>query len=232
MPTPEQVNSLTVEALAKYIDHTVLAPNHTITDVEQACEAAIGYGFASVAAPPYDIERVVKLLAGTDVAACGTVGIPLGHSGRRAKMAEAQTCVDAGAAEIDMLMNLVAARSGRWSDVRNEITAVRSIGEGLVLKVIIECCYLSDAEKRQACDFAVEAGADFVKTSTGFGKGGATTRDVTLMREAVGDRAAVKAAGGIRTFEHVKQMLLAGATRIGTSTGMAILQEFRTQKGN
>jgi deoxyribose-phosphate aldolase len=232
MPSPEELAGITAERLAKYIDYTVLAPNHTVEDVEQACEEAIGYGFAGVSVCPYDVPRAARLLAGTDVAVGGTVGIPLGHSGLRAKRAEAQTCVDAGADEVDMVLNLIAARSGLWADVRNEIAAVRKVAEGRLLKVILECCYLSDAEKERACEMAIEAGADFVKTSTGFGRGGATAADVALMKRTVGDAAGVKAAGGIRTFAQAREMLLAGATRVGTSTGVAIIQEFQELKSS
>ena len=227
MVTPFEFAGLTAESLAKYIDHTILAPDHTLADVERACEEAIGYGFATVVVAPYEIERAVKLLAGTDVSAGGTVGIAMGHSGLRAKRTEAETCARAGAAEIDMVINLTAMKSGRQSDVRDEIAAVRKVASGLTLKVILECCYLTDEEKVKACEIAVETGADFVKTSTGFGRGGATAADVALLKRTVGDEAQVKAAGGIRTFAHVMEMLEAGATRIGTSAGAAIIKDFQ-----
>jgi len=221
----EEVESLTAETLARYIDQTILAPDHTTADVERACEEAIGYGFAAVTVAPYDIERAAKLLDGSDVATGGTVGIAMGHSGLRAKRAEAETCVRAGAAEIDMVVNLVAVKSGRWSDAADEIVAVRK-----VLKVILECCYLTDDEKVQACRMCVDAGADFVKTSTGFGRGGATAEDVALMKRTVGDLAEVKAAGGLRTVDQVREMLMAGASRIGTSTGVNIIRELQAGK--
>ena len=235
MPTPQQVELLTAETLARTIDHTLLAPAHTVAEVERVCDEAIGYGFAAVSVSPYDIERVARLLEGTDVAAGGAIGIPLGHSGLKAKRAEADTCVRAGADEVDMVLNLIALKSGKHSDVRDEIAAVRHVAEGLTLKVILECCYLTDDEKVRACEIALEAGADFVKTSTGFGPGGATARDVALLKRTVGDEARVKAAGGIRTFDQVCEMLRAGASRIGTSTGVAIVQEFKRRqvhKGN
>ena len=232
MPTEDTGQSLTAETLARHIDHTVLAPAHTIADVERACEEAIGYGFAAVSVSPYDIARVVRLLEGSDVAAGGAVGIPLGNSGLRAKRTEAQTCVDAGADEVDMVLNLVALKSGKWSDVRDEIAAVRKAASGLVLKVILECCWLTDEEKVKACEISVDAGADFVKTSTGFGRSGATAEDVALMKRTVGDRAQVKAAGGIRTFAQTCEMIRAGAARIGTSTGVAIVRDFQQSKGN
>jgi len=232
MVTPFALTGLTAEALAKYIDHTILSPDHTVADVERACEEAIGYGFATVVASPYDIGRVVKLLAGSDVAAGGTAGVSMGHSGLKAKRAEAETCVRAGAAEIDMVINLIAAKSGKWTDVRDEIAAVRKVAEGRLLKVILECCYLTDDEKVKACETAVGAGADFVKTSTGFGRGGATSHDVALMKRTVGDAAQVKAAGGIRTYEHVVEMVQAGARRIGTSAGVAIIKDFQQREGH
>jgi len=219
-----------IESLAGFIDHTVLAPDHTVEDVERACDEALGYGFAAVSVAPYDIERVAKLLKGSDVAAGGAIGIPLGHGGLKGKQAEARTCVDAGADEIDMVINLVALKSGVWSDVRNEIAAVRKIAEDKVLKVILECCYLTEEEKVRACKTCLDVGVDFVKTSTGFGAGGATLQDVTLMKRSVGDRAQVKAAGGIRTFQQVQAMLDAGATRIGTSTGVAIIREYQNSR--
>jgi deoxyribose-phosphate aldolase len=224
---PQDPEALTAEGLARFIDHTVLAPDHTVADVERACEEAIGYGFAAVSVSPYDIGRVAKLLASTDVAAGGAIGIPFGNGGLRAKRSEAQTCIDVGADEIDMVINVTAAKSGLWADVRGELAAIRKVAGDRVLKVILECCWLTDAEKVRVCELAMEAGADFVKTSTGFGRGGATAEDVALMKRTVGDEAQVKAAGGIRTWPQVREMLLAGATRIGTSTGVAIVKDFQ-----
>jgi deoxyribose-phosphate aldolase len=226
MRSAEQPAGLTAQRLAGCIDHTVLAPDHTVADVDRACADAVRFGFAAVSVSAYDIERAVRHLAGSSVAPGGTVGIPFGHGGVRSKEIEAGVSVDAGAREIDMVLNLVAARSGRWAHVRDEIAAVRRVADGLVLKVILETCYLMDEAKRRACLLAVEAGADFVKTSTGFGPGGATVADVRLMKEAVGDAARVKAAGGIRTVDQVRAMLAAGAERIGTSAGVAIMDEF------
>ena len=231
MATLEEVEAMTAKSLARCMDHTVLAANHTIADVEQACEEAIGYGFAAVAVAPYDVARAARLLAGTDEAVAGTVGMPLGHSGLRAKQAEAETCVQGGAGEVDMVINLIAAKSGKFADVRDEIAAVRKITDGLVLKVILECCYLTDDEKGKACELALDGGADFVKTSTGFGRGGATPDDVALLARTIAGRAQVKASGGIRTFPQVKNLLLAGATRIGTSTPIAIIEDLRQRRG-
>jgi len=217
---------LTAQRLAGCIDHTVLAPGHTVADVDRACDDALRFGFAAVSVSPYDIARAADRLAGSAVAAGGAIGIPLGHGGVRSKVAEAETCVDAGARDVDMVLNLVALKSGAWADVRDEIAAVRRTAPGRVLKVIFECCYLTDDEKRRACLMAVEAGADFVKTSTGFGPGGATAEDVALLTRAVAGAARVKAAGGIRTVAQVEAMLAAGADRIGTSAGPALMNEF------
>jgi deoxyribose-phosphate aldolase len=221
---------LNVETLAAVIDHTLLQPDHTVEDVERVCLEAITYGFHTVCVPPYDIERVVALLHGTDVAAGAAVGVPFGHDNLEAKRAAACHAIESGADEIDMLINLVAMKSGRYADVRAEIAALRKIAEGGVLKVILECCYLSDEEKARGCELALEAGADFVKTSTGFGPGGATVHDVHLLVQAVGGRALVKAAGGIRTFLAVQEFLKAGAARIGTSAGPAIIQDFQNRE--
>jgi deoxyribose-phosphate aldolase len=225
--TLPSLEALTLETLAQCIDQTVLAPEHTQEDIEVACDEALGYGFKCVVVSPYDVAQAVRLLEGSDVAVGGTVGVPLGHSGLKAKQAEAQTCLDAGADEIDMVINLMAARSHAWGDVLGEIAAVRKIAEGKVLKVILECCYLKDNEKIRVCELAIDAGADFIKTSTGFGTGGATVEDVTLLKSVVSDAAEVKASGSIRTFNKCWSMLRAGDTRIGTSTGAAIIHDFQ-----
>ena len=224
------IDMLAAERLAGRIDHAVLAPDHTIGAVEQGCAEAVAYGFAAVTVSPYDIARASRRLAGTGVAAGGAVGLPLGHSGLKAKQAEAETCVRAGADEVDMVINLVAMKSGKFGVVRDEIAAVRSITNGLVLAVILECCYLTDDEKVRACQLALEAGADFVETSTDFAARGATARDVALVQRTVGDGAGVKATGGIRTLERVREMLQAGAARIGTGDGVAIVRDLQQRQ--
>jgi deoxyribose-phosphate aldolase len=222
--------TLTTEALAACIDLALVDPNHDAVDVEAACHEAVAYGFAAVTVAPYDVPRAADRLAGTGVRVGGTVGLPLGHSGLRAKRAEAQACINGGADEIEMVINLTAARSGLWADVRDEIYAVRQVAAGKVLKVVLECCYLSDDEKIRASELVADAGADFLLTSTGFGPGGATVEDVRLMRETVGPAVGVKAAGGLRTFRQCRAMLAAGATRIGTSTGAAIIHDFQESR--
>jgi len=228
MPTKELVGEFTVEMLSKTIEQSVLAPDHTIEDVEEACEAAVTYDFATVCVAPYVVERAVSLLRGTGIGVCGTVGIPLGYSGLQAKMNETRTCIEAGASEVDMVINLVAMKSGRYADVRAEIEAVRKLTTGCTLKVILECCYLTDTEKARACEYAREAGADYIVTNTGFGKGGARVRDIELLRRLTGRRMRIKAAGGVTTFKQVHDLLRVGATRIGTASGINIIKEFYT----
>jgi deoxyribose-phosphate aldolase len=225
--TQLNLERMTVRALARMIDLSLLSPNHADEDVDYACDEAIGYGFRCVTVAPYDVARASERLAGTHVAVGGTVGMPLGHSGLEAKLAEAETCLEAGADEIDMVVNLIAARSHVWGDVGREITAVRHASEGKALKIVLECCYLSDNEKIRAAEVAMDAGADFLRTSTGFGSTGATTHDVALLARTAGGAAQVKAAGGIRTLGQCMAMLRAGATRIGTSTGAAIIHDLQ-----
>jgi deoxyribose-phosphate aldolase len=208
------------------IDYAVLAPDHTFHDVEQACQEAIRHGFATVCLAPYAVGYAARLLRGTGVAICGTVGIPLGHSGVLAKCDEARTSIESGASEVDMVINMVAMKSGRYADVQAEINALRKLSTGLVLKVTLECCYLTDTEKARACKLAVDAGADFVKTHTGFGRGGATLRDVHLLKQVAGGHAEIEAAGGITKFKQMYDMMHAGASRISTSAAVDILNDF------
>ena len=217
---------LTVETVARMIDQAVLAPDHTFRDVEQACEEARQYGFAAVCLAPYAIEYASRLLRGSGVAICGAVGIPLGYSGLAAKCNEASTSIEDGASEIEMVINMVAMKSGRYADVQSEIVAIRKLTTGLVLRVTLECCYLTDSEKARACKVAVEAGADIVKTHTGLGRGGATVRDVHLLKMVADGKAEVEAAGGISNFKQVQDMMHAGATRIGTADAVKIIKDF------
>jgi deoxyribose-phosphate aldolase len=226
MPTREAVEELTVETVAKAMDHMVLTPDHTFRDIEQACSEAVEYGFASICLAPYAVSYAARLLRGTGVAICGTVGIPLGHSGLRAKCDEAGTSIESGAGEIDMVINLVAMRSGRYGDVQAEVAAIRKLATGLVLKVTLEGCYLTDAEKARAAKLAVDAGADFIKTHTGFGRGGATVRDVLILKRVVGSAAEVEAAGGIVRFKQMRDMFQAGATRIASPSPVGIIKDF------
>lgn len=210
--------------LNRYIDHTLLKPAATRADIAKLCAEAKEYHFASVCVNSAHIAEVSAALAGTDVAPCCVVGFPLGAMETEAKAFEAARAAALGAREIDMVMDIGAAKEGDFARVEADIAAVVSAIQGRAkLKVILECCLLTDEEKTAACLAAKRAGADFVKTSTGFSTGGATEHDVALMRAAVGDDMGVKASGGIRTREDALRMIAAGASRIGASAGIAIV---------
>lgn len=210
--------------LNRYIDHTLLKPAATRADIAKLCAEAKEYRFASVCVNSAHIAEVAAALAGTDVAPCCVVGFPLGAMETEAKAFEAARAAALGAREIDMVMDIGAAKEGDFARVETDIAAVVSAIQGRTkLKVILECCLLTDEEKTAACLAAKRAGADFVKTSTGFSTGGATEHDVALMRAAVGDDMGVKASGGIRTREDALRMIAAGASRIGASAGIAIV---------
>ncbi len=214
------------QELAKYIDHTNLKPDAAKAQIEALCAEAAEYGFASVCVNPCRIALAAELLKGTDVAPCCVIGFPLGACTTRTKAFEAADAAQNGAKEIDMVINVGDAKDGRWDAVEADIAAVvHAIRGRAKLKVIIETCLLTDVEKVEACRAAVRAGADFVKTSTGFSKSGATAQDVALMRKTVGPDIGVKAAGGIRTYQDAMAMIEAGASRIGASAGIAILRE-------
>ena len=210
--------------LNRYIDHTLLKPAATRADIAKLCAEAKEYHFASVCVNSAHIAEVAAALAGTDVTPCCVVGFPLGAMETEAKAFEAARAAALGAREIDMVMDIGAAKEGDFARVEADIAAVVSAIQGRAkLKVILECCLLTDEEKTAACLAAKRAGADFVKTSTGFSTGGATEHDVALMRAAVGDDMGVKASGGIRTQEDALRMIAAGASRIGASAGIAIV---------
>ena len=209
--------------LAPLIDHTLLRADATEVELRRHCAEAAQHGFCSVCVNPANVALVDHALEGSGVRTCSVVAFPLGATASTDKAAEAANAVRRGAAEIDMVINLGALRDRRHSDVRDDIAAVRRACGGAVLKVIIETCRLSDEEKRTACLLSAEAGADFVKTSTGFSTGGATVADVALMRAAVGTALGVKASGGIRTLEEAQALVAAGASRIGASSGVALV---------
>jgi deoxyribose-phosphate aldolase len=214
------------ESIAGLIDHTILKPEATASDVRRICAEARTYGFASVCVNPHWVALVAKELAGSPVKVCTVVGFPLGANTSWIKVAEAEAAIAAGAQEIDMVLNVGELRGGDHDLVRNEIQSVveASHHRGAIVKVILETALLDDQQKRAACAMAVAAGADFVKTSTGFGPGGATVHDIELMRAAVGPVMGVKASGGIRTLEDLRAMTAAGATRIGASAGVKIIE--------
>lgn len=209
---------------SKYFDHTILKADATKAEVDKIVDEAIKYNFASVCVNSYWTSYVSKRLAHTDIKTCVVVGFPLGAMSTRAKAMEASLAIEDGAGEIDMVINVGALKTGDLDTVLKDISEVRKATGNNILKVIIETCYLNDKEKVLACQLSVKAGADFVKTSTGFGTGGATVQDVALMKEAVNGNAKVKASGGIRTEETAKAMIEAGADRLGTSATVKILQ--------
>ena len=209
----------------KYFDHTLLAENATKSEVEQLCKEAREYDFMSVCVNPYFVPLAKKELAGSDVKVCTVIGFPLGQMSTKAKVFEANDAVKMGADEVDMVINVSALKDQDYDYVRNEIHEIKEACEGKLLKVILECCYLSKEEIKKASELAKEAGADFVKTSTGFGKGGAKAEDVKIMRETVGSDMGVKAAGGIHTLADFKAMVDAGANRIGCSHSIQIMEE-------
>ena len=209
--------------LAKTIDHTLLKPEATKAQILKLCEEAKQYGFASVCVNPSRIALAAEALRGTDVTPCCVVGFPLGAIPTQSKAAETAEAVKNGAREIDMVINIGAAKDGDWELVEADIAGVKAACGPAKLKVIIETCLLTDGEKVKACQAAMNAKADFVKTSTGFSKAGAKVEDVRLMRETVGPDMGVKAAGGIHNRAEAEAMLEAGATRIGASSGIAIV---------
>ena len=209
--------------LTSLIDHTLLKPESTPQDIEKICLEAKEYDFASVCIQPCYVKMAYGLLKDTDVKVCTVIGFPLGANTTETKIREACQAVEEGAEEIDMVINIGALKAGDTVYVTEEIRRIKEAIGDLVLKVIIETCLLTDEEKVLACQCAVNAGADFVKTSTGFSKGGATVADVRLMKQTVGDRCQVKASGGIRTPEDFEAMVEAGATRIGTSSGIKLI---------
>lgn len=209
----------------KYFDHTILKADATAEQVEKVCREAIEYDFASVCVNQYRTKMVADILRDTDVKVCTVVGFPLGAVSTAVKKYEAECAMNDGADEIDMVINIGALKDGDYDYVLSDIKGVRETCTDITLKVIIETCLLNDEEKRQACVLAEKAGADFVKTSTGFSTGGAKTEDVALMRDTVGDRLGVKASGGIHTYDEAMSMINAGADRLGTSATLDILNK-------
>lgn len=211
--------------IAAIIDHTALKPEATPADIEKLCQEAKTYGFAAVCVNPTYVKMCSELLAESSIAVASVVGFPLGASTIQMKSAETSEAVENGANEIDMVIPVGRLKSGDYDHVRRDIQAVVSAASGKLVKVIIEAALLTDDEKVIACQIAQQAGAHFVKTSTGFSKSGATPDDVALMRKVVGDSMGVKAAGGIRTFADAMVMVHAGANRIGASSGVQIVRE-------
>ena len=211
---------------AKMIDHTLLKPEASKEDIKNLCEEAVEYGFCSVCVNSAFVVYCAELLKDTEVKVCTVIGFPLGAMSTKAKAAEAEIAVADGAAELDMVLPVGMVKSGDWDYVKNDIEAVvKAAGDHALVKVILETCLLTDEEKVKTCLAAKEAGAAYVKTSTGFSSGGAEAKDVALMRRTVGPDMGVKASGGIRCLNDAEEMVKAGADRIGASAGIAIVNE-------
>ena len=212
--------------LARYIDHTLLKPDAKEGDIIKLCKEALEYKFASVCVNASYVKLAYSFLQGTEVRVCTVAGFPLGATTKEAKAFEASQAIENGAAEIDMVINVGALKSGKPDAVKEDIKAVVDVcKDKALLKVIIETCLLTDEEKVTACLLSMEAGADFVKTSTGFSVSGATVEDIKLMRRTIGPNMGVKASGGIRNLESALKMIEAGATRIGASASVSIVNE-------
>ena len=207
----------------KLIDHTLLKQDATPEQIVSLCEEAKKFNFMSVCVNPSYVPLAAQVLEGSEVKVCTVIGFPLGMNLTRTKLDEAVLAISEGATEIDMVINVGMLKAGHDDDVEEEIRILKGAAKDLILKVIIETCLLTDKEKVRACECAKRAGADFVKTSTGFSTGGATVHDVELMRKTVGPNMGVKASGGVRTHEDLIAMVNAGANRIGTSNGTKIL---------
>ena len=210
--------------IASYIDNTLLKQDATPEQIRKICAESIEFGCASVCCNPSYVPLVSECLKGSSVKVCTVIGFPLGMNDSKVKAFEASLAAEQGADELDMVINVGRLKAGELEYVKNDIKAVVDASQGKLVKVIIECCLLTDEEKATACLLAKEAGADFVKTSTGFSTGGATVADVALMRKTVGPEMGVKAAGGVRDYASAMAMLEAGANRIGASSGKKIVE--------
>ena len=219
--------NITKQQLAQMIDHSLLRPNATLNELKKLCEESIQYGFKAVCVNPIHVEEAARILKGGKVLVCSVVGFPFGTHAPETKAFETAEVIRLGAREVDMVIRVGALKEGRDQGVIEDIRAVVQVAKGCPVKVILETCYLTQEEKVRACKLCVEAGASFVKTSTGFASGGASVEDVKLMRETVGKSLGVKAAGGIRTLEDAIKMIAAGANRLGTSGSIAMIQELQ-----
>lgn len=216
---------------ASQIDHTLLKADSAEKDIAQLCEEAVEFGFASVCIPPFYVAQASELLYGSDVMVGTVVGFPLGYQTTEVKAFEAGQAVGLGADEIDMVLNLAAARSGDFDQLGEDISQVVAAAGSATVKVIIECCLFDDRTKQRLAEIVASSGAGYVKTSTGFSTSGATVEDVALLAQTVSGRAQVKAAGGIRDLATFQEMVGAGASRIGTSSGVAIMQQWQVSMG-
>ncbi len=210
---------------SKFIDHTNLKQDASINDIKTLCEEAIKFDFMSVCINPCFVKYAHDVLLDSEVKVCTVIGFPLGANTTKTKVYETKQALKDGADEIDMVINVSALKDKKYDYVKNEISKIKKVCKNKILKVILETCLLTDEEIVKACELSMEAKADFVKTSTGFSKGGATVEAVALMRKTVGDKCGVKASGGIKTFEDMQKMIDAGASRIGTSSGVKLLEK-------
>ncbi len=217
--------SLKSDNISKLIDHTLLKANASRQDIQELCSQAIKQGFFSVCINPYWVKPAVDMLKGERVRVCSVIGFPLGACASRVKAFQSGIALEQGAHELDMVVNIGAVKDKDYSVVEAEIKEVKRVAGDNIVKVIIETCFLTQEEKVHLCKLVKECGADFVKTSTGFGTAGATVEDVRLLRETVGSHIGVKASGGIRNLETLMGMVEAGANRIGTSSGIIIMEE-------
>ncbi|MEW6002714.1 MAG: deoxyribose-phosphate aldolase [Nitrospirota bacterium] len=220
---------LSKKEIAGLIDHSLLRPDATYSDIEKLCHEAIEYGFHSVCVNPFFVKIAKELLKKSDVKVTTVIGFPFGMTLTEVKVYEAMNSSLLGADELDIVVNIGALKSGDWDILRRDISDVIIATRGLIHKTIIETCYLNDDEKTKVVTIALDAGSEFIKTSTGFGLRGAQIVDVRLIKDIVGDTAGIKAAGGIKTLKTVLDMLEAGATRIGTSAGVEIMNEFEAE---
>ncbi len=222
----------TPKELAKYIDNTLLKQDATQADIVALCRQSVEYGFKAVCVNSCWVKLCAQETAGSGVAVCSVVGFPLGAGVSASKAFEAECAIKDGASEIDMVINVGALKSGMDQYVKDDIAAVVAACKGkAILKVILEMCLLTQDEKKKAIELSQAAGADFVKTSTGFSTGGATVEDIALMHSMVGGKMGIKAAGGIRSFDDAKKVIDAGATRIGTSNGVKIIEGLEVTSG-
>lgn len=215
-------NQMETKEILSHIDHTQLKPYATLEDIYKLCDEAVTYGTASVCIPPCYVRRVHDRY-GSKLNICTVVGFPLGYSVTAAKLAETRQAIEDGAQEIDMVINISDVKNGDYDKVEQEIIALKAECGNRILKVIVETCYLTEEEKIAMCQAVTNAGADYIKTSTGFGTGGATLGDVKLFREHIGEAVRIKAAGGVSTREDFEAFLDAGCDRIGSSSGVALL---------
>jgi len=220
-----------IKKLAKIFDHTNLKPEATKEDIKNLCEEAIKYNFGAVCINPTNIKIAKQFLNGTEVEICTVIGFPLGATLSEVKAFETRKAIEKGANEIDMVINIGAMKSGNYKLVEDDIAAVVQAAGGKLTKVILETCFLTNDEIIKACEISQKAGADFVKTSTGFGPAGAKVEHIKIMRQTVGESMGVKASGGIRDYETVRKIIEAGASRIGASSSIKIIEQYKQLLG-